>query len=320
MEPAAEVEVADAPTETQDGFLWARAEGVLAPRSWRTLGALAFPETVVLNHVAVVGASGVASLDQVLLWCPSIRGAWLPIPEFVEATKNARLNGSCPIWAKNLSDAEINVDVRFRFSEGTERPSAPDSTDAYYASHVWKRTTWLGVPLLKYPTDLWSLQEILAEVRPDFVIETGTFHGGSALFLATTMDALGKNTVITIDVERQKNLPFHPRISYVTGSSVDRATLEVVKAWTTGERVLVVLDSDHSYEHVSAELRAYAPLVTPGSYLVVEDTNTPGPAEAVADFLASPEGAAFEADRSREKFGTGVNKGGWLRRREGGVR
>ncbi len=197
--------------------------------------------------------------------------------------------------------------------------------ESYLFEGTWRDTRWLGVPVSKTPLDLWVYQEILEEVRPAVVLETGTARGGSALFLATVLDALGGGRVLTVDVDAAPDRPEHPRIEYVAGSSTGpevqaRVTAAVRDA---GGPVLVVLDSDHARDHVLAELRLYAPLVSAGSYVIVEDTNVnghpvspehgPGPAEAVAEFLR--EDARFEVDRSREKHYLTFNPGGYLRRR-----
>jgi cephalosporin hydroxylase len=197
----------------------------------------------------------------------------------------------------------------------------------YYGrrEQTWGNTFWLGHRVLKCPLDLWCYQEILHEVRPELIIETGTYQGGSALFLASICDLLGQGNVLTIDVDRRDDRPRHPRIAYLTGSSTANAILRQVRRRAEGtSRVLVILDSGHTKEHVLAELHAYAPLVTPGSYLVVEDTNLnghpvesdhgPGPAEAVAEFLERND--AFVRDERREKFLLTFNPGGYLEKRE----
>jgi cephalosporin hydroxylase len=195
---------------------------------------------------------------------------------------------------------------------------------AYYDSEVWKDDTrWFGVPAQKCPLDLWVYQELLFQLRPDLVIETGTASGGSAYFLASIMDLLGRGRVVTIDIQTIEGRPQHDRIRYVTGSSLDEEIVGASRAKASGaETVMVILDSAHEKEHVLAELHAYSPLVTPGSYLVVEDTNVnghpvlpvygPGPAEAVGEFLAETE--QFRVDRSREKFLLTFNPRGYLQR------
>jgi cephalosporin hydroxylase len=190
---------------------------------------------------------------------------------------------------------------------------------------TWGNTFWLGHHVLKCPLDLWMYQEILHEVQPEMIIETGTYLGGSALFLASICDLLGSGQVLTIDVDRREGRPRHPRISYLTGSSTSNGILRQVRRRAEGaSRILVILDSGHAKEHVLAELHAYAPLVTVGSYLIVEDTNLnghpvdrdhgPGPAEAVAEFMKGND--AFVRDESREKFMLTFNPGGYLKRRE----
>lgn len=204
-----------------------------------------------------------------------------------------------------------------------------DFHSLYYNSfaRTWEQTYWLGCKVLKCPLDLWIYQELLHRLRPDLVIECGTAHGGSAYFLASILDLLGAGQVLTIDVcgaETFPNRPEHPRITYLRGSSVGEPALTVVsEACRQASQVLVILDSDHRQQHVAAELEAYAPYVTAGSYLVVEDTNVnghpvepghgPGPMEAVEEFLpCHPE---FEIDVDCEKFFLTFNPRGYLHRR-----
>jgi cephalosporin hydroxylase len=187
---------------------------------------------------------------------------------------------------------------------------------------VHHRTTWMGVPCLKCPMDLWAYQEILAEVRPDLVVETGTHLGGSALFLAHMLDLLGNGEVISIDILERPGRPLHPRVRYVTGSSADAVLVRGLLAERPDAKRLVILDSDHSKAHVATELALFAPFVSVGSYLVVEDSNVnghpvlpdfgAGPSEAVAEFLTGNPG--FVTDFSREKFLMTFNPGGYLKR------
>lgn len=213
-------------------------------------------------------------------------------------------------------------------------PQPPNETVlAFHAEYRGRNPTitWLGVPLWKNPCDLLVYQEIIRDVRPDLIIETGTHLGGSALFLASMLDLVHGQAktgphVLSIDSVKQE-VPAHPRIQYLHGDSVDYAALATVGVHARDRRVMVVLDSDHSKNHVLAELRAYAPFVSPGSYLVVEDTDvnghpihpehSPGPAEAVEEFLTSPDGVDFAVDSTREKFLLTYNRGGYLRRVRG---
>jgi cephalosporin hydroxylase len=191
------------------------------------------------------------------------------------------------------------------------------------AGGTWQRTSWLGVTVWKCPLDLWVYQELLHRLRPDLVIETGTAFGGSALYLGTVCDALDRGRVVSVDIAPQPDLPVHPRVEFVTGSSTDPGIVADLGARAAAaQTVLVILDSDHSEKHVRAELDAYGPMVTPGSYLVVEDTNVnghpvypehgPGPYEAVESFLAETDGYVRDADC--EKYHLTFNPAGWLRR------
>ncbi len=193
----------------------------------------------------------------------------------------------------------------------------------YYYSLLWQRTRWLGVRCEKNPFDLLVYQELLYETRPDLLIETGTNYGGSASFFASIFDLLGNGRVITIDIAERQGRPDHPRISYMLGSSIAAEILDKVTALADEvETVMVVLDSDHSRDHVFRELQGYRGLVSVGCYLVVEDTNVnghpiaprhgPGPWEAVHDFLAAT--TEYEIDKSREKHLVTFNPDGWLRR------
>ena len=194
----------------------------------------------------------------------------------------------------------------------------------YYDSAVWKDTYWLGTRTQKCPLDLWVYQEILQETRPDLILETGTAHGGSALYMASVCELLGRGEVVTVDISPIEGRPKHDRITYLTGSSTAGEVVAEVERHVAGqERVLVILDSDHSYNHVLDELRIYGPWVSPGSYLIVEDTNVnghpvlpehgPGPMEALDEFLAETED--FEIDPAREKFFFTFNPRGYLRKR-----
>lgn len=193
----------------------------------------------------------------------------------------------------------------------------------YSRQQTWLNTSWLGVPLAKCPLDLWVYQEILVRNRPDVIVETGTFKGGSALFLASICDLINHGRIVTIDIAPQPDLPRHPRIKYLTGSSVsDEIVGQVKERIAPGSKAMVILDSDHSCDHVLAELRHYHALVGPGQYLIVEDSNIgghpvvpeakPGPMEAMAIFLK--ETAGFAVDKSMEKFMMTFNPNGYLKR------
>ena len=195
--------------------------------------------------------------------------------------------------------------------------------NGYALGKTWNSTFWLGVRTQKCPLDLWVYQEIIHEIRPDVIIETGTLNGGSALFLASMCDLIGKGSVITIDISHKEALPQHPRITCLLGSSVSDEIVQHVRSRIReGETVMAILDSDHHCDHVLSELRTYGALVTTGSYLIVEDTNInghpvlshfgPGPMEAVEEFLR--ENKDFGVDREKEKFYLTFNPSGYLRK------
>jgi cephalosporin hydroxylase len=170
--------------------------------------------------------------------------------------------------------------------------------------------SWFGVPIIQLPEDMIRYQEVVARVKPDVIVETGIAHGGSLVYSATLLKMLGKGRVVGIDIDirphNRARLEAHPLIGMITlleGSSVDPGMVDRIRSQIgPGERVMVVLDSNHTYAHVAAELAAYAPMVTPGSYIVATDgimrdladapRGAPGwatdnPAHAAHDFVAA---------------------------------
>jgi cephalosporin hydroxylase len=139
---------------------------------------------------------------------------------------------------------------------------------------------WLGRPIIQFPQDLVALQEIVWETRPEVVVETGIAHGGSLVFYASLLQLLGGDGfVLGVDIDiRQHNRtaieahPLAPRIKMIEGSSVDPAIVARVREAVGGRRTMVVLDSNHTGDHVLSELQLYSPLVSAGCYLVVLDT------------------------------------------------
>lgn len=139
--------------------------------------------------------------------------------------------------------------------------------------------SWMGRPIIQTPQDMIAMQELIWSVRPEVIIETGIAHGGSILYYASLLELIGQGEVIGIDIDiRQHNreaIEAHPmshRVSMIQGSSIDPALVDTVRERVAGKRVLVVLDSNHTHEHVLEEVRLYAPLVSVGSYCVVMDT------------------------------------------------
>jgi len=207
--------------------------------------------------------------------------------------------------------------------------TAKEVTDAFHELYynarkqTWEDTRWLGVPVLKNPLDLWIYQEIISEIAPDVIVETGTFSGGSALYMAGICQQMGFGEVVTIDTNYDDKWPKSTKIRYLTGSSTDPDIFEMVKNFINHRtRVLVILDSDHSKEHVLNELKLYSTLVNIDSYIIVEDSNInghpvrpefgPGPMEAILEFLATND--QFRIDRNREKFFFTQNPKGFLKR------
>ncbi len=139
--------------------------------------------------------------------------------------------------------------------------------------------TWLGRPVIQFPSDIVAVQELLWKVRPDVVIETGVAHGGSLVLSASILELIGNGKVVAVDIEiRPHNraaIEAHPlahRIELIEGSSIDDSTLaEVRRAVGDAKTVVVFLDSNHSEAHVLRELELYGPFVTAGSYLVAHD-------------------------------------------------
>lgn len=195
---------------------------------------------------------------------------------------------------------------------------------------------WMGRPIIQYPQDMMAMQEILWRVQPDLLIETGVAHGGSLIFYASMMELIGKGKVLGIDIDiRPHNraaIEAHPmfkRIELLQGSSIDPQIIAKAALAASGKRVLVVLDSNHTHDHVLAELEAYAPMVSVGSYCVVMDTvvedlpedfypdrpwgRGDNPKTAVTKFLERA--SAFEIDRKIEnKILISVAPSGYLLR------
>ncbi len=166
--------------------------------------------------------------------------------------------------------------------------------------------SWMGRPVIQLPEDMIRFQEVFYRVRPDVIIETGVAHGGSLVFYASLCKAIGKGRVVGVDVEIRphnreaiESHPLAPLIVLIEGSSVDPAIVERVTTQVKeGETVLVALDSCHTKEHVLSELRAYAPLVTVGSYVITMDgimEQLGGVPQAQADWSwNNPKAAALE--------------------------
>jgi cephalosporin hydroxylase len=191
------------------------------------------------------------------------------------------------------------------------------------------RLTFMGQQTCKTPMDLWVYQEILWDLKPSLIIECGTWSGGTAYYLACLLEIIGRGSIVTVDTQ-QRERPYHDRLTYIEGSSIDEG-FEVVQQYMSEQMapgpVLVILDSEHRCDHVLKEMELYHNLVTVGSYMIVEDSDlnghptgdmgfwrlgNPGPHEAIEEFLSKH--ASFEIDKSREKFLVTVCKDGFLKR------
>ena len=219
-----------------------------------------------------------------------------------------------------------------------------------YSAQTTQEPRWLGFVALQNPNDAWIHQEIITEVKPDYIIEAGTALGGSALLWAMVLEhANPRGKVITLDIHDQAEVArfvtkaspsevaaemtrhverlhrhsiWKERVEFIKGSSIDPAIVDALAQRVKGQRVLVILDSDHRKGHVLKELKAYAPMVNVGSYVIVQDTNInghpirkdygPGPMEAIEEFLATNK--QFESDRGRERFLFTMHPKGYLKR------
>jgi len=231
-------------------------------------------------------------------------------------------------------------------ANATDKPllaAADEFMNASIAAKYSYNFSWLGRPIIQYPQDIVAMQELIWSLQPELIVETGIAHGGSLIFSASMLelnaacggpaDARVVGVDIDIRAHNRKAIEAHPmfrRISMIEGSSVAPTVVESVRAMAAGKKsVLVCLDSNHTHEHVLAELEAYAPMTTVGSYCVVFDTIVedlpeslsgdrpwgPGdnPKTAARRYLAKhPE---FEIDsRFDAKLLIGVAPQGYLRR------
>lgn len=209
-------------------------------------------------------------------------------------------------------------------------------TKASCHQKVMYEPTWLGIPIIQFPEDILMMQELIWKVRPDVIVEAGVAHGGSAVFYASILEIIGKGRIIGVDVEiRQynkvaiKSHPMSKRIQLIEGSSVDKAVFKkIVSLIKKGEKVLVVLDSNHSYEHVKKELNLYYGIVSNDSYLVAMDGaqglvwdipsgkkewKEDNPLRAINEFLN--EHSDWEADPNFNRLPVTSNPNGYLKRK-----
>lgn len=233
------------------------------------------------------------------------------------------------------AEGEREVDI---YSEEGFRVLANLWTRSGWERKISYEITWLGIPIIQLPEDMVIVQELIWREQPDVIVECGVAHGGSLVLYSSLLELIGKGRVIGVDIEIRKHnrlaIESHSmskRVSMIEASSIDPGTVQQVRQMiSSNESVMVMLDSNHSRQHVSQELELYSDLVTPGSYLIVFDGVMPlladaprgsadweddNPASAVRDFLiAHPE---FKQDHDPERLQVTYCQGGFLRREEG---
>lgn len=225
----------------------------------------------------------------------------------------------------------IPLSVEQLMASSSSKNAIDQTNHILYTSGVTQEASWKGSPLLKTPSDLWTMIDLMQRLRPTVIVETGTHHGGSAHFFADMAKILGIDTqIITIDINPKWSFdPLAKNIISVRGMSTDLTIIKQVHELVQTRlkkqpgNVIVTLDSDHSQENVYKELKAYYDLVNVGSYLIAEDTNVnghpsfldhgPGPFEAVEQFLAEHK-SQFVIDKNCERFLITFNPSGWLKR------
>jgi cephalosporin hydroxylase len=237
---------------------------------------------------------------------------------------------------------QIDGNARLAFA-AADLSHAPQVREASYAARygmsvadwmiyhqdniVFHHARWLGVKVLKNPLDCWIYQEILWEVRPDIVVEIGSFAGGGSLYFCHLLDLLGHGTVVSVEEDRTHFEVKHPRLVEITGNSGEQHVKDHVASLCTGNKTLIVHDADHSRDAVLRDLHFYADLVSPGSYFIVEDGvvdvfdpraaprlgwEQPGPLVAIREFLKHDE--RFVMDMGRERYLITYNPCGFLKR------
>ncbi|MGV6393868.1 cephalosporin hydroxylase family protein [Pseudomonas caspiana] len=238
--------------------------------------------------------------------------------------------------ANQLFEAECREQIK---AQGEDAKLKELAREFYNESARHKYTyhfSWMGRPIIQLPQDMMAMQEIIWRIKPDLVIECGIAHGGSILYYASLLELQGHGEVLGIDrdirAHNREAIEAHPmskRVTMIEGSSLDPQVASQVQAAATGKKVIVVLDSNHTHEHVLQELRLYAPLVSVDSYCVVMDTivedmsddafpdrpwgKGDNPKTAVWAFLK--ESQAFEIDSELEnKLLITVAPDGYLRR------
>lgn len=202
----------------------------------------------------------------------------------------------------------------------------------YEKSRIWEDTTWMGIPCWKLPMDAFIIQELIVRCKPDYIIETGTARGGSAMFYASICELLGQGRVVTCDIELKydsdeiSQYEWSDRIDFVHGSSTNSLTIKAIKKIVGNTKNnIVILDSWHSCNHVIQEMGIYEAFVGKDYYMIVEDTHAGKPghpvewehedegAYAAVEFFLK-ENDDFKVDWNCERHLMSFNPKGYLRR------
>lgn len=201
--------------------------------------------------------------------------------------------------------ADRDTQVRFNMQDKQLKRRTDRYMEYLVATNYGKNFTWMGIPIIQFPSDLMVMQEIIWKVKPDYIIETGVAFGGMITFYASILEAIGKGKALGIDIDPRKHnmdlLEVHPlrhRIDIVKGSSTDEKVIDAVKNYISPlipkPVIMACLDSNHTKDHVLQELRLYSPLVSVGSYIVVFDT--------AIEFVGSPAGSRGEWGRGNSPW------------------
>jgi len=225
---------------------------------------------------------------------------------------------------KNLSTKPLISDSEY---SSLNEQSLATWLDYHQRQVVFDQVTWMGLPTLKNVLDLWLYQELIFKIKPDRIIEMGSFKGGSTLYLAQLLENIGHGRVLSIDIDHSQFKAVHSRITKLTGSTQDSEIIEQVYRECGDEKVMIIHDADHSAPMVLADLRSYADLVSKDSYFIVEDgivdlfasgtllgdvMGGPGPLPAIREFIASDK--RFVVDRQCERYLLTYNPNGYLKK------
>ncbi len=199
--------------------------------------------------------------------------------------------------------------------------------DHHQRNVVFDKVSWMGIPTWKNALDLWIYQELIFKVRPDILVEMGSFKGGSTLYLAHLMENIGHGRIVSIDIDHTNFVVSHDRIMTLTGSTQDPEVITQIKNICADVRVMIIHDADHHKDMVLADLYAYADIVSEDSYFIVEDgvvdlfprqtllggaLGGPGPLPAIREFLENDR--RFVVDRDCERYQLSYNPNGYLKR------